>query len=115
MEEIIAAEEEDEGGIMGEERNSSSRSIDASVEFRLPNLRLLKLRYLSELKSICSGVMICDSLQELDVVYCLKLKRLPFSPALPKSIRKILVCPKEWWELVEGDKRSAKNIHQPPP
>lgn len=115
MEEIIAAEEEDEGGIMGEETNSSSRSIDASVEFRLPNLRLLKLRYLSELKSICSGVMICDSLQELDVVYCLKLKRLPFSPALLKSIRKFHWYPKEWWELVEGDKRSAKNIHQPPP
>ncbi|KAJ6886924.1 disease resistance protein [Populus alba x Populus x berolinensis] len=115
MEEIIAAEEEDEGGIMGEERNSSSRSIDASVEFRLPNLRLLKLRYLSELKSICSGVMICDSLQELNVVYCSKLKRLPFSPALLKSIRKIQCYPKEWRELVEGDKRSAKNIHQPPP
>ncbi|KAL9383259.1 hypothetical protein Peur_023582 [Populus x canadensis] len=32
--------------------------------------------------------MICDSLQELDVVYCLKLKRLPFSHALLKSIRK---------------------------
>jgi len=115
MEEIIAAEEEDEGGIVGEERNSSSRSTDASVEFRLPNLRLLKLRNLSELKSICSGVMICDSLQELDVVYCLKLKRLPFSRSLAKSIRKIQSYPKEWWELVEWDKRSAKNIHQPPP
>eukprot|EP00258_Populus_trichocarpa_P010160 XP_002317527.3 probable disease resistance protein At4g27220 [Populus trichocarpa] len=115
MEEIIAAEEEDEGGIMGEERNSSSRSIDASVEFRLPNLRLLKLRNLSELKSICSGVMICDSLQELDVVYCLKLKRLPFSRALLKSIRKIPSYPEEWWEQVEWDKCSAKNIHQPPP
>ena len=114
MEEIIAAEEEDEGGIMGEERNSSSRSIDATMEVRLPKLRLLKLRNLSELKSICSGVMICDSLQELDVVHCLKLKRLPFSRALHEngvpSIRKIRSYPKEWWESVlELDQPNAKN------
>jgi disease resistance protein RPS2 len=44
MEEIIAAEEEDEGRIVGEERdNGSSRSIECS----LPKLRLLKLRNLS--------------------------------------------------------------------
>ncbi|XP_017979736.1 PREDICTED: probable disease resistance protein At4g27220 [Theobroma cacao] len=66
MEEIIASEKE---GI----------STDNNVMFTLPKLKKLKLSYLPELKSICrtNEVMDCDSLQQIVILDCPKLKRIP--------------------------------------
>lgn len=94
---------------MGEERNSgNSRSIECS----LPKLLHLKLRNLSELKSICSGVLICDALQEPEAVYCMKLERCRSPLARLKMAYHLLeesMYPKEWWESVELDQPNAKN------
>ena len=44
-----------------------------------PNLQRLGLVDLPKLKGIWKGTMTCDSLQNLLVLKCRKLKRLPFS------------------------------------
>ncbi|KAE8667804.1 Detected protein of confused Function [Hibiscus syriacus] len=57
-----------------------------TVEFCLPKLRQLELIDLPELKSICGvgRVMVCNSLEEIRVEDCLKLKRMPLS--LPQLV-----------------------------
>uniref|UniRef100_A0A6N2KGP9 Uncharacterized protein n=1 Tax=Salix viminalis TaxID=40686 RepID=A0A6N2KGP9_SALVM len=97
MEEII-------GGTRSDERVMGKESI--SSEFKLPKLRELNLIYLPELKSICNAKLICDSLREIVVLHCEKLKRIPIclpllengQPSHPPSLKVIEINPKEWWE-----------------
>ncbi|KAA3453043.1 putative disease resistance protein isoform X2 [Gossypium australe] len=72
MEEIIESEEEPEGGGGGE-------IVTDTTEFTFPKLKELGLWHLPELKSICSAnrVMLCESLQKLEIWNCPKLKRIP--------------------------------------
>ncbi|GMI79485.1 hypothetical protein like AT4G27190 [Hibiscus trionum] len=100
LEEIIASE----GGMV-------------TMEFRLPQLRYLKLRHLPELKSICSvdSVLVCDSLEQIWVDDCSKLQRMGLNlPQLdnapPPASLSIWMGPKEWWESVEWD---AKPLLEP--
>ena len=75
-----------------------------TTKITLPNLRSLKLYELPELKTICSSskVIVCDSLESIDIFYCPKLKRLPLSLPLlsngqlspPPSLLKIFVVNK---------------------
>ncbi|GLT27796.1 hypothetical protein SLA2020_027690, partial [Shorea laevis] len=53
---------------------------DASLDkFTFPKLRRLILLNLPQLKSICSakGVMVCDSIEEIEIQRCWELKRIP--------------------------------------
>ncbi|KAG8479422.1 hypothetical protein CXB51_029205 [Gossypium anomalum] len=64
-----------------------------TMEFCLPRLKKMKLRSLPQLKSICSvdAVMICESLEWLDVISCRELKRL-FSPnCVPPNLELLVV------------------------
>ncbi|KAI9377007.1 hypothetical protein POPTR_019G014312v4 [Populus trichocarpa] len=110
MEEII--------GTTDEESNTSS----SIAELKLPKLRALRLRYLPELKSICSAKLICNSLEDITVMYCEKLKRMPIclpllengQPSPPPSLKKIEARPKEWWEtVVEWEHPNAKDVLRP--
>ena len=113
MEEIIASESK------MEEKGISS----ASFKFTLPKLRDLHLCNIPELKSICgaNGVMVCDSIQNIEISNCPKLKWIPLNfplqddgqPSLPPSIGTIRICPKEWWELVEWNHPNAKSLLEP--
>jgi disease resistance protein RPS2 len=114
MEEIIATSSNEEGD-MGEESSSN-------IEFKLPKLRILKLYELPELKSFCSAKLICDSLQQIGIVKCQKLKRIPIylpllengQPSPPLSLKEIEIYPKEWWEsVVEWEQPKAKDILRP--
>uniref|UniRef100_A0A6N2KG96 BED-type domain-containing protein n=1 Tax=Salix viminalis TaxID=40686 RepID=A0A6N2KG96_SALVM len=67
LEELIGGRRSDEEGVMGEK---------SSTEFKLLNLRHVELGKLPELKSICSGKLICDSLERIVVVDCAKLEEL---------------------------------------
>ncbi|KAL9381867.1 hypothetical protein Peur_024902 [Populus x canadensis] len=120
MEEIIGTTDEE----------ISSSSSNPITEFILPKSRVLNLRSLPELKSICGAKVICDSLEYItvDTYTCEKLKRIPIclpllengQPSPPPFLRRIGIHPKEWWEtVVEWEHPNAKDVllsfvHFPP-
>jgi len=110
MEEIIGTTDEE---------SSTSNSIKGNI---LPKLRTLELYMLPELKSICSAKVICNSLEDIDVTRCEKLKRMPIclpllengQPSPPPPLKKIRAKPKEWWEtVVEWEHPNAKDVLRP--
>ena len=86
-----------------------------------PRLRNLILRGLPELKTICSSsnVILCDSLNSIEIENCPKLKRLPLSMHLidgelsspPSSLQ--IHIEKERWELLEWDNHDMKMVLEP--
>ncbi|TYI58132.1 hypothetical protein E1A91_D11G332500v1 [Gossypium mustelinum] len=101
-----------------------NQSGKATMEFHLPQLRLFSLGNLPKLKSICSanGVIVCDSLEIIEVRNCPKLKRMPLNLSQLDNIRLqpsgplsplIWIKPEEWWESVEWDQPNAKCILEP--
>ncbi|MFQ6641211.1 hypothetical protein Gotur_016055, partial [Gossypium turneri] len=97
------------------------KGSDALIKFHLPKLIKLELWVLRNLKSICSksGVMVCDSLELIDVTSCDKLKRIPpFVPLVgngqpfayaPPSLT--IFSSTEWWEWLEWDDHpNFKNV-----
>ncbi|GLT84559.1 hypothetical protein SLE2022_027830 [Rubroshorea leprosula] len=104
-----------------EELISSSAHEEEKVT--LPKLERLELTILPLLKSICSSssVLICDSIQSLEITGCKKLKRIPLNfPLLdnaqsshPPSLKEIVVLPKQLWESLEWDHPNAKDILAP--
>ncbi|XP_030931361.1 disease resistance protein At4g27190-like [Quercus lobata] len=120
VEEIIGeASDEFEEEIKEEEEGMDTNKIT------LPNLRVLELRYLPELKTICSSnkVIVCDSLEMIELRECPKVKRLPLSlPRLsngqlsaPPSLQHVLIYSSGgiWWESLEWDCPDTKNVLQP--
>ncbi|GKV13683.1 hypothetical protein SLEP1_g24669 [Rubroshorea leprosula] len=90
----------------------------------LPKLKSLKLKELPALKSICSrrAVMVCDSLEEIQIVNCQGLRRIPLylplldngQPSPPPFLKQINVWPQKWgeswWESLEWDHPDAKAV-----
>uniref|UniRef100_A0A2N9HK72 Disease resistance protein At4g27190-like leucine-rich repeats domain-containing protein n=1 Tax=Fagus sylvatica TaxID=28930 RepID=A0A2N9HK72_FAGSY len=92
-----------------------------TTKITLPRLKTLRLEALPELKSICSSskVISWDSLKQILIQRCPKLKRLPLSLPLlngqlspPPSLKKI-EAEEEWWESLEWDSQDTKNVLQP--
>ncbi|XP_073262569.1 probable disease resistance protein At4g27220 [Populus alba] len=75
MEEIISGTRSDEKGVMSEESSNNNK-------LKLSKLRCLTLNRLPELKSIYSAKLICDSLKNIAVFNCEKLKRMPICLSL---------------------------------
>jgi disease resistance protein RPS2 len=112
MEEIIGPTDEE----------ISSSSSNPITKFILPKLKSLRLKYLPELKSICGAKVICDSLEEIKVDTCEKLKRIPIclpllengQPSPPLSLQNIVAYPEEWWDsVVEWEHPNAKDVLLP--
>jgi disease resistance protein RPS2 len=121
LERIVVTECEKMEEIIGttDEESSTSNSI---TEVILPKLRSLRLYELPELKSICSAKLTCNSLKDIIVMYCEKLKRIPIclpllengQPSPPPSLKEIHARPKEWWEtVVEWEHPNAKDVLRP--
>ncbi|GLT31087.1 hypothetical protein SLA2020_058500 [Shorea laevis] len=101
---------------------ASSDSDASSDKFTFPKLRTLLLIDLPQLKSICSakGVMVCDSIEKIQIWRCRELRRIPVQlplldngqPSPLPHLREINVDrdSKEWWESVEWD---HKNLLHP--
>ncbi|XP_022734562.1 probable disease resistance protein At1g61300 isoform X2 [Durio zibethinus] len=111
MEEIIASESEVEGAGNG-----------VAIKLTFPRLKKLELWDLPKLKSICgaNGVMVCDSIELIEISDCPELKRIPLhlplqddgQPSPPSSLRRIQANTK-WWESVEWDHPHAKSLLEP--
>ncbi|KAL5804434.1 hypothetical protein ACOSQ3_031234 [Xanthoceras sorbifolium] len=94
-----------------------------SIVFTLPKLRLMRFSSLPRLKCICdrASLMECNSLEEIQIFYCPKLKRIPLMlPQLdngqllpPVSLRVIKICQEKWWDSVEWDHPNIKTVLQP--
>ena len=86
-----------------DEEEKKEKGTD-TTKITLPKLRVLSLLNLPKLKTICSSskVIVCDSLESIDIFHCPKLKRLPLSLPLlsngqlspPPSLLKIFVVNK---------------------
>ncbi|TYG71698.1 hypothetical protein ES288_D05G418900v1 [Gossypium darwinii] len=111
--------------ILGAETSEvEEKGSDALIKFHLPKLRELELWRLPNLKSICSksGVMVCDSLQLIQVAGDFdKLKRIPPFVALVGNGQPFAYAPPsltirsstEWWESLEWDGHpNFKNVLQ---
>ncbi|GLU15344.1 hypothetical protein SLE2022_318420 [Rubroshorea leprosula] len=109
-----------------EEIIASSDSDASSDKFTFPKLWRLSLWNLPQLKSICSAkrVIVCDSIVQIWIKECPKLKRIPVQlplldngqPSPPPKLEQISINKesKEWWEsVVEWDHPNAKDILQP--
>ncbi|XP_034678436.1 probable disease resistance protein At4g27220 isoform X2 [Vitis riparia] len=117
MEDIIVATEIEEEGEEIDEMNN--------LLLYFPNLKRLQLRNLPELKSIWKGTMTHDSLQELEVWECPKLRRLPLSVHITDGDgeRRASTSPLKkikgefyWGERVEWDTHPhAQFVFQPLP
>ncbi|GLT90501.1 hypothetical protein SLE2022_084290 [Rubroshorea leprosula] len=111
MEEIIGWEEEEEGN-----------QTTTPILITLPKLRILKLQFLPELKRICPerGVMVCESLNSINIHACVKVKRIPLclvrenaQPSLP-SVKYIYIFnSKKWWESLEWENPDDKIVLLP--
>ncbi|GKV02977.1 hypothetical protein SLEP1_g15348 [Rubroshorea leprosula] len=115
VEEIIDVEDEEE--------TITTVANNETIRLDLPNLRRLRLKKLPKLKSICTtrGVMVCDSLQSIEIYDCPMLNRFPLSLpllpngelSLPSRLQEICIDFKEWWESLLWDNPSAKDIFLP--
>ncbi|KAK4591553.1 hypothetical protein RGQ29_021668 [Quercus rubra] len=86
-----------------------------------PRLRRLTLGISPELNTICSSnnVILCDSLDSIEIEECPKLKRLPLSlrhingqlSSPPSSLQ--IKIEKERWELLEWDNHDMKMVLEP--
>ncbi|XP_052300193.1 probable disease resistance protein At4g27220 isoform X2 [Citrus sinensis] len=114
IEEIVAVEDEET------EKELATNTIINTVT--LPRLKKLGFYYLPEFKSFCSnnGVLVCNSLQEIEVRRCPKLKRLSLSLPLldngqpsPPHALEVIRIKKELWESLEWDQANAKDVLNP--
>ncbi|KAA8548711.1 hypothetical protein F0562_000395 [Nyssa sinensis] len=120
---IIAGDEERTDANASNSNHSSSNNINQdtdTAEITLPMLTFLALVDLPVLKSIYCGMMVCDSIEEIGLINCPQLKRLPLSlpmlngqPSHPPVLRQIVVDGEEWWESLEWDHPNSKNLLQP--
>ncbi|XP_077227996.1 putative disease resistance protein At4g27220 [Tasmannia lanceolata] len=107
LEEIIVNEEEKVDQLQHDDDD------DDALPSLLPKLRVLSLRGVTQLGSICKGVSLAfPALEHIDVRSCPNLKRLPVGIKKAPNLRKI--CgEREWWEALEWENDAIKQQLQP--
>lgn len=78
-----------------------------------PSLTRILLCHLPNLQSICSPTYTFPSLQNIYIIGCPELKKLPFKQqSMPPKLRSI-VAEAEWWRDVDWEDESLKSSFQP--
>ncbi|KAH7833720.1 hypothetical protein Vadar_017962 [Vaccinium darrowii] len=102
-----------------EEMSDRGNHQGDSNSISLQKLKSLELCGLPSLKSIYNGVMVCQSIEEVTVLDCPMVRRLPLSlhmgselATAPPSLKSIIV-EGEWWESLEWDDPNIKTILEP--
>ncbi|ESR65190.1 hypothetical protein CICLE_v10007349mg [Citrus x clementina] len=113
LEEIIAASDDDEEG-----ENNEAAGNNSIKSLALPKLRVLSLKELPNLMSICSrrSTLVCNSLETIVVLRCPEIKRLPVllphlvngQPLNPRSLR--IDIDKDCWDALEWDDPNTKSL-----
>ncbi|XP_077228772.1 disease resistance protein At4g27190-like [Tasmannia lanceolata] len=107
LEEIIVNEEEKVDQLQHDDDD-----VDA-LPLLLPKLRVLNLRSLPQLGSICKVVSLAfPALEEIEVYWCPNIKRLPVGIKKAPNLRKIYGN-REWWEALEWENDAIKQQLQP--
>ncbi|XP_058106132.1 disease resistance protein At4g27190-like [Magnolia sinica] len=75
-----------------------------------PKLHFLRLDRLPELESICSQLFMFISLEEMEVISCPKLKKLPLFCSSIHQIKGKIEGEREWWEGLEWEDEKAKSL-----
>ncbi|XP_058106082.1 disease resistance protein At4g27190-like isoform X2 [Magnolia sinica] len=75
-----------------------------------PKLSILELDHLPELESICSQRFTFISLEEMKVISCPKLKKLPLFRSSIHEIKVKIEGKREWWEGLEWEDENARSL-----
>ncbi|KAH7690209.1 disease resistance protein RPS2 protein [Dioscorea alata] len=79
----------------------------------LPKLKRLTLLDLPLLTSIYHGKLVCDSLCEIKILRCPKLKELQCLINKERTVRMKIIVSEEWWKAVEWADPQLKELFQP--
>ncbi|KAH9715576.1 putative disease resistance protein [Citrus sinensis] len=113
IEEIVAVDEEEIEKELG---------TNMTITVTLPRLKKLVFSDLPELKSVCgdNAVLVCNSLQEIEVSACPKLKRLSLLLPLldngqpsPLPALQGITIDEQLWESLQWDQTNAKDVLNP--
>uniref|UniRef100_A0A2N9FBV4 AAA+ ATPase domain-containing protein n=1 Tax=Fagus sylvatica TaxID=28930 RepID=A0A2N9FBV4_FAGSY len=74
----------------------------------VPNLRKLKLKSLPKLRTLCRNKETWLCLQQVEVLECDRLKRLPLTNQNAGTV-KAIIGESEWWDALEWDDEETKS------
>nr|XP_027075492.1 probable disease resistance protein At4g27220 isoform X1 [Coffea arabica]XP_027075493.1 probable disease resistance protein At4g27220 isoform X1 [Coffea arabica] len=118
LEEIIADKEG--GNMVFSPSDDDQHSFITYINF--PRLKKLTLQHLPKLRSICEGTIICDSIENIRLMGCKNLARMPLSfssiggqPNPPPAFRAVEILKEEleWWKLLQWKDPGLGNVIQP--
>ncbi|CAA7409667.1 unnamed protein product [Spirodela intermedia] len=87
-------------------------NVDYENDSFFPKLRWIWLKDLPNLRSICRHPLLLSSLEEIEVVNCPDLKKLPFGFSTAKNIQRIF-GKQEWWNGLEWEHEDVRSKFTP--
>ncbi|KAK2651384.1 hypothetical protein Ddye_011240 [Dipteronia dyeriana] len=86
-----------------------SSEIEENIEL-FSKVESVNLVSLQSLKSICRGAMPFPSLQNLEVMDCTSLRKIPFDSSSAKKSLNAIKGSKTWWDALEWDDEVTKHV-----
>ncbi|CAA6672457.1 unnamed protein product [Spirodela intermedia] len=87
-------------------------NVDYQNDSFFPKLKRISLHDLPNLRSICRHPLLLPSLEEVHVIYCRELKKLPFGLSTAKNIQRIF-GKQEWWNGLEWEHEDVRSKFTP--